>query len=81
MHVFPNIADIYYSIDSIEHIAEILNQIAETDNKPIELSLWQLIPLQKPGKLKGPVKNPRPIILLSILRKLLPIITIIGPLN
>ena len=59
-----------------EHIAAILNQIAETGEKPKELSLGLLIPLPKPNKPKGPVKNLRPIILLSILRKILAIITI-----
>ena len=59
-----------------KHIAQILNQIAETGNKPLELSLGQLIPLPKPGKPKGPVKNLRPIILLSILRKILAIIVV-----
>ena len=57
-----------------EYIAEILNQIAETGNKQIELSFGQLIPLRKPCKPKGQVKNLRPIIL-SILRKILAIIT------
>ena len=59
-----------------EQIAQILNNIAETGNKPLELSLGQLIPLPKPGKPKGPVKNLRPIILLSILRKILAIIVV-----
>ena len=59
-----------------EHTAEILNQTAETGNKPIELRVVQLIPLPKPGKPKGPVKNIRPIILFSMLRKHLVIITI-----
>ena len=58
-----------------EHIAQILNEIAETGDKPLELSLGQLIPLPKPGKPKGPVKNLRPVILLSILRKILTIIS------
>ena len=59
-----------------QKIAEILNETAETGNKPTELSLGQLIPLPKPNKPKGPVKNLRPIILLSILRKILAIIVI-----
>ena len=59
-----------------EHIAQILNEIAETGNKPLELSLGQLIPLPKPGKPKGPVKNLRPVILLSILRKILAIVVV-----
>ena len=49
-----------------EHTAEILNQTAETGNKPIELRVVQLIPLPKPGKPKGPVKNIRPIILILL---------------
>ena len=49
-----------------ENIAQILNNVAETGNKPIEITLGQLIPLPKPGKR---VKNLRPIILLSILKK------------
>jgi len=59
-----------------ENIAQILNNVAETGEKTIELSLGKLIPLPKPGKPKGPVKNLRPIILLSILRKILAIIVI-----
>ena len=59
-----------------EHIAEILNEIAETGVKPLELSLGQLIPLPKPGKPKGPVKNLRPVILQSILRNILAIIVV-----
>ena len=59
-----------------EHMAEILNQIAETGYKPITLSVGQLIPLPNPGQFKIQVKDLRPIILLSILRKILAIITI-----
>ena len=55
-------------------IADILNNTAETGDKPLELSLGLLIPLPKPNKPKGPVKNLRPIILLSIIRKILAII-------
>ena len=58
------------------HIADILNEAARTGIKPTELSLGKLIPLPKPGKPKGPVKNLRPIILLSVLRKILAIIVV-----
>ena len=62
-----------------EHIAQILNNVTETGNKSIDITLGQLIPLPKPGKSKGPEKNLRPIILISlisILRKILTIIVI-----
>ena len=54
-------------------IAEIFNNISETGNKPNELTTGILIPLQKPGKTQGPCSNLRPIILLSVLRKILSI--------
>ena len=60
----------------IDEIANILNIAVETGNYPKELKIGQLVPLQKPGKKKGPVENLRPIILLSILRKILAICTI-----
>ena len=58
------------------HIAHILNTAAETGEYPAELKLGNLIPLSKPGKPKGPVKNLRPIILLSVIRKILAIIVV-----
>ena len=51
-------------------IAEILNHTAKTGQGPEELKLGILNPLQKPGKKKGPCANLRPIILLSLLRKI-----------
>ena len=57
-------------------IAEILNEAAKTGNKPKEINLGQLIPIPKPNKPKGPVKNLRPVILLSVLRKILAIIVV-----
>ena len=59
-----------------QYIADILNTAAETGDYPQELKLGQLIPLPKPNKTKGPVKNLRPIILLSVLRKILAIIVV-----
>ena len=56
-----------------EKIANILNNSAETGAIPTELIQGILIPLQKPGKKQGPCSNLRPIILLSVLRKILAI--------
>ena len=63
-----------YGPDEIsEGIAEILNETAETGIPPTEVKGGILIPLQKPGKKVGPPGNLRPIILLSMLRKILAI--------
>ena len=53
-----------------ELIAEILNIAAETDDVPNELVQGILCALQKPGKTVGPPEHLRPIILLSMLRKI-----------
>ena len=47
--------------------------MADTGQHPSEIKIGVLIPLPKPGKRKGPVENLRPIILLSVLRKILAI--------
>ena len=52
-------------------IADIYNRIAMEGFCPKEINNGILIPLQKPGKPKGPVTSLRPIILLSTLRKIL----------
>jgi len=52
-------------------IANIYNNMAETNDIPKEITYGILKPLQKPGKAKGPPSNLRPIILLSSLRKIL----------
>ena len=54
-------------------IADIFNIMAETGEYPREIKTGVLVPLQKPGKPKGPVENLRPIILLSVLQKILAI--------
>ena len=54
-------------------VAELLNKIAATGDHPEELKLGILTPLPKPGKPKGPPENLRPIVLLSIIRKILTI--------
>ena len=45
--------------------------MAKTGNIPDEVIEGVLVPLPKPGKPQGPPANHRPIILLSILRKIL----------
>ena len=59
-----------------KEISELLNETATTGLYPKEIKLGQLTPLQKPGKKAGPPSNLRPIILLSLLRKILAIIMI-----
>ena len=54
-----------------EEIASILNTAAETGKCPIEIKKGHLLPLPKPKKPQGPCKSLRPIILLSVLRKIL----------
>ena len=56
-----------------DRIAEIYNDMARTGEYPIEVKEGILIPLPKPGKKQGPPGHLRPIILLSILRKILAI--------
>ena len=68
--------NIKYAPSTFKHIANILNKIAETGEYPTEIKSGLLTPLQKPGKEKGPVTNLRPVILLSILRKILAICVI-----
>ena len=57
-----------------QNIANIFNDIAENGSAPEELTTGILAPLQKPPpKKKGPRENLRPIMLLSVIRKLLTI--------
>ena len=60
-------------IEISEGIADLLNDISETGKYPKELDEGILIPLPKPGKPQGPPENLRPVILLSVLRKILAI--------
>ena len=63
-----------YAPDYIHaQLQNILNDIAATGTYPDEIKHGLLVPLQKPGKPKGPPENLRPIILLSMLRKILAI--------
>ena len=54
-------------------IADIFNSIARSGEYPEELKGGILVPLPKPGKPQGPPANLRPIILLSVIRKILAI--------
>ena len=54
-----------------EKIAAIYNNIAATGKHPNEITHGILRALQKTGKPKGPTSNLRPIILLSVLKKIL----------
>ena len=56
-----------------QQIADILNN-SHNGEYPAELTTGLLAAMQKPGKKKGPPENLRPIILLSVLRKILTII-------
>ena len=56
-----------------EKIAEILNHTAATGEHPREITTGTLVPLPKPGKKKGPPAHLRPVILLSMIRKILAI--------
>ena len=61
----------YAPMELLEQIADILNTTTNTEEELQELVVGLLRPLQKPGKKKGPAENLRPIILLSVLRKIL----------
>ena len=63
----------YAPIELHKEIATIFNKVAETGEPVTELVPGLLRPLQKPGKAKSPPENIRPIILLSVLRKVLTI--------
>ena len=56
-----------------ELLADIYNNISEKGEHSPELTLGIITPLQKPGKPKEPVHNLLPIMLLSMIRKVLAI--------
>ena len=57
-----------------QQITDIFNEMAKTGTIPEEVIEGVLVLLPKPGKPQGPPANLRPIILLSILRKILAIV-------
>ena len=64
----------------IQENTDLLNNTPKTGNYPKELKIGHLTLIQKPAKPKVPPENLRPIILPSILRKLLAI-CVIGRIN
>ena len=54
-----------------KEISEILNNIFRYNDENVKMGTGILLPLPKPGKTKGPVKNLRPITLLEVIRKIL----------
>ena len=61
-----------HSPDAVmEKISNLINNIAVTGDNPKEVAEGVLAALQKPGKKKGPLDNLRPIMLLSMLRKII----------
>ena len=57
-----------------QEMAKMYNLITKTGNFPSELVTGLLAPLPKPNKIQGPAEHLRPIILLSIARKVLTIV-------
>ena len=51
-----------------ELLADNYKNISETEEHPRELTICIIMPIQKPGKLKGPIQNLCPITLLSMIR-------------
>ena len=67
-----NVELIKYAPEEIyKDIANILNGIYERNDTGIKLGTSILLPVQKPKKTQGPVKNLRPITLLEVIRKIL----------
>ena len=54
-----------------KEISEILNNIFRYNDENVKMGTGILLPLPKPGKTKGPVKNLRPITLLKVICKIL----------
>ena len=68
---------IKYAPDIVkEKLSETYNKIFENHCDEINIGKSNLLPLQKPNKEKGPLKNLRPINLLNTSRKILSIITL-----
>ena len=60
----------------LTEIARILNSVFESQSDTINVGISILLPIQKPKKPIGPLKNLRPINLLNVKRKTLSIITL-----
>ncbi|XP_071965609.1 uncharacterized protein [Antedon mediterranea] len=65
---------IKYAPDNIfSSIATMFNDMVMTGKAPHDITEGIIVPLHKPGKQKGIVKNLRPVVLLNIIRKILAI--------
>ena len=62
---------IKYGPENLHDILPTIINEAFEKHADIETGIGILVPLQKPGKVKGPVKNLRPVVLLPIIRKVL----------
>ena len=60
----------YAPEETYEEIANIMNGIYERNDTSIKLGTGILLPIPKPKKTQGPVKNLRPITLLEVIRKI-----------
>ncbi len=63
----------YAPIEIPQEIANIYKTVTSTEEELCELVVGLLRPRQKPGRKKGPPENLRPIVLLSVLQKILTI--------
>ena len=61
----------YAPEETYEEIANIMNGIYERNDTSIKLGTGILLPIPKPNKTQGPVKNLRPITLFEVIRKIL----------
>jgi len=68
---------IKYGPPSLHRSLAALYTTAISEDKPMSIGHGALIPLQKPGKVRGPPANLRPIVLLTVLRKVLSLVTLI----
>ena len=66
-----NVELLKYALKIYKEIAKIMNGIYERNDIRIKLGTGILLPLQKPKKTEGPVKNLRPINLLEVIWKIL----------
>ena len=66
-----NVELLKYALKIYKEIAKIMNGIYERNDIRIKLGTGILLPLQKPKKTEGSVKNLCPINLLEVIRKIL----------
>eukprot|EP00117_Sycon_ciliatum_P021388 scpid32601/ scgid1959/ Probable RNA-directed DNA polymerase from transposon BS; Reverse transcriptase len=67
---------IKYGPAPLHHALARIYNAAISNNEPLCIGDGTLIPLQKPGKARGPPSNLRPIVLLTVLRKVLSLVAL-----